>query len=140
MKNFNKIIQFISKLFNRNTKINNKLLISPKDKMVRISSLKQYSIPFDYLHADDKSNEKSNEKSSNRINSDGISKYYISVYEKSDVNYECHYLICKLDVDDFGRKKYIFVLSSNIKDATLFDNFEECHTILYIYLNQKNNI
>lgn len=136
MKNFNKIIQFISKLFNRNTKINNKLLISPKDKIVRISSLKQYSIPFDYLHMDDKSNE----KSSNRINSDGISKYYISVYEKSDVNYECHYLICKLDVDDFGRKKYIFVLSSNIKDATLFDNFEECHTILYIYLNQKNNI
>ena len=132
MKNFNKIIQFISKLFNRNTKINNKLLISPKDKIVRISSLKQYSIPFDYLHLDQKSN--------NRINSDGISKYYISVYEKSDVNYECHYLICKLDADDFGRKKYIFVLSSNIEDATLFDNFEECHTILYIYLNQKNNI
>lgn len=136
MKNFNKIIQFISKLFNRNTKINNKLLISPKDKMVRISSLKQYSIPFDYLHVDDKSNE----KSSNRINSDGILKYYISVYEKSDVNYECHYLICKLDVDDFGRKKYIFALSLNIKDATLFDNFEECYTILHIYLNQKNNI
>lgn len=134
------IIQFISKLFNRNTKINNKLLISPKDKMVRISSLKQYSIPFDCLHVDDKSNDKSNEKSSNRINSDRISKYYISVYEKSDANYECHYLICKLDVDDFGRKKYIFVLSLNIKDATLFDNFEECYTILYIYLNQKNNI
>jgi hypothetical protein len=61
-------------------------------------------------------------------------KFHVQIY---DENSDCHYLTYNKTKDSYGRDKYNFAISLDINDASIFDTFEECHTILYIYLNQK---